>query len=182
MGAFGGAAVLAGAAVTGRVSRRSGGLLVLRDWLDAPGVFGALIVVLLIVALVFSHWPVWVRGMFGMGVLTLGVLAMPFLLLGTFLASDPTTLSTEPAPGRPDHRLVVQVQTQGLGPDPYYTVFLDHGSGPATRRWDVACIDGDADGITEAVWVGPDQLRLVTDRETHLIRVADDGRPSRSLC
>ncbi|MEV7782223.1 hypothetical protein [Kitasatospora sp. NPDC088351] len=53
-GALGGVAALAVAAVTGRFSRRPGGLLVLREWLDEPLLFGTLILVLLFVALVFS--------------------------------------------------------------------------------------------------------------------------------
>ncbi|MFJ6137577.1 hypothetical protein [Kitasatospora sp. NPDC092286] len=47
-------AALAVAAVTGRFSRRPGGPLVLREWLDEPLLFGTLILVLLFVVLVFS--------------------------------------------------------------------------------------------------------------------------------
>lgn len=61
-GALGGAAALVGAAVVGRSNRRSGGLLVAQQRLDEPLLFGTSALALLIVALVFSPWPSWVRG------------------------------------------------------------------------------------------------------------------------
>ncbi|MFB7618473.1 hypothetical protein [Kitasatospora sp. NPDC056181] len=176
-GALGGSATLAGAAVVGRVNARSGGLLVLREWLDEPLLFGTSALVLLFVALVLGRSHGWFRSALGAVVLTLIVGSVPLWLLVGAFSDDLRTTRTEAAPGRPDRRLVVKEGTSGLGPDPYSYVYVDDGSGLSVRRWQVADID--RHGIKELVWVGPDQLRLVTGLgRTHLIRIADDGRPS----
>ncbi|AUY52352.1 hypothetical protein [Streptomyces sp. CB01881] len=176
-GALGGSAALAGAAVAGRVNARSGGLLVLREWLDDPLLFGTSALVLLFVALVLGRSHGWFRSALGAVVLTLIVGSVPLWLLAGVFSDDPRTTRTEAAPGRPDRRLVVKEGTAGFGPDPYSYVYVDDGSGLGVRRWQVADID--RHGIKELAWDGPDQLRLVTGLgRTHLIRIAADGRPS----
>ncbi|MFI6843185.1 hypothetical protein OG535_10320 [Kitasatospora sp. NBC_00085] len=181
-GALGGAVALGAAVVVGRLHRRSGGLLVLREWLDHPLLFGTLVLALLFVALVSSRGKVWARSVLGVVVVTLGLFTVPFWFLYSVLSDDLTTTRDEAAPGRPDRRLVVQEGLSGLGPDPLYYVYVDDGSGLTTRRWEVAFIDGDFNGIEALAWAGPDQLRLVTaDKQTHLIRIADNGRPEPTI-
>ncbi|MFD0275470.1 hypothetical protein ACFVHB_16420 [Kitasatospora sp. NPDC127111] len=176
-GALGGAGVLTVAAVTGWVNRRSGGFLVLAQWLHRPLLFGTLVLVLLFVALVSSRGPVWARSALGVVVVTLAVGAVPLWFLSGVFSDHHRTTRSEAAPGRPDRELVVERGTAGFGPDPLYWVYVDEGSGLTTRRWQVAYVNGDANGIKELVWTGPDQLRLVTEDGTHLIHLAEDGRP-----
>ncbi|MCG6492973.1 hypothetical protein [Kitasatospora sp. A2-31] len=180
-GALGGAGALMVAAVTGRLNRRSGGLLVLREWLDRPLLFGMLVLALLFVALVSSRGKVWARSALGAVVVALAVGTVPLWLLSGVLSGDRRTTRDEAAPGRPDRRLVVQQDTAGFGPDPLFWVYLDEGTGLGTRRWDVAYVNGDADSIRELGWTAPDQLRLVTEQGTHLIRIAGNGRPDRTV-
>ena len=180
-GALGGAGVLAVAAVTGWVNRRSGGFLVLGEWLYRPLLFGTLVLALLFLALVSSRGPVWARSALGTLVVTAAVGAVPLWFLSSVFSDEHRTTRSEAAPGRPDRKLVVQQGTAGLGPDPLYWVYLDEGSGLTTRRWQVAYVNGDANGIKELGWAGPDQLRLVTEEGTHLIRIAEDGSPDRTV-
>ncbi|WP_395296715.1 hypothetical protein ACF9IK_27155 [Kitasatospora hibisci] len=180
-GALGGAGALMVAAVTGRVNSRSGGLLILREWLDRPLLFGTLALALFLVALVSSRGKVWARSVLGAVAVTLAVGAVPLWFLSGALSDDHRTTRNEAAPGRPDRRLVVQEDTAGFGPDPLFWVYLDEGTGLGTRRWDVAYVDGDANGIKELGWAAPDQLRLVTEQGTHLIRIAGNGRPDRTV-
>ncbi|MFF1907124.1 hypothetical protein [Kitasatospora sp. NPDC058218] len=178
-GALGGAAALVGAAVVGRSNRRSGGLLVAQQRLDEPLLFGTSALALLIVALVFSPWPSWVRGGLGCAVVVLGVGTVPFWILSS---DGPRTTHTEAAPGRPDRVLVVRQDQAGFGPDPLYWVYVDQGSGLATRRWRVTYVDGDHDDLREAAWDGPDRLRVVTSKGgTRLIAILADGRPESTV-
>ncbi|MEV0532005.1 hypothetical protein [Kitasatospora sp. NPDC050463] len=178
-GAFGGATALVGAAVVGRFHRRSGGLLVVREWLDQPLLFGTWALALLIVALLFSPWPSWVRGGLGCAVVVLGVGTVPFWILSS---DGPRTTRTEAAPGRPDRVLVVRQDQVGFGPDPLYLVYVDEGSGLATRRWRVTYVGEDHDYLHEAAWDGPDRLRVATSRGgTRLITILADGRPETTV-
>ncbi|MFD0346921.1 hypothetical protein ACFQ0M_14395 [Kitasatospora aburaviensis] len=114
-------------------------------------------------------------------VVALAVGTVPLWFLSGVFSGDHRTTRTEAAPGRPDRRLVVQEDTAGFGPDPLFWVYLDEGTGLATRRWDVAYVNGDANSIKELGWAAPDQLRLVTEQGTHLIRIAGNGRPDRTV-
>ncbi|MFJ3792409.1 hypothetical protein [Kitasatospora sp. NPDC090091] len=181
-GALGGAGALMVAAVTGRVNRRSGGLLVLREWLDRPLLFGTLVLALFFVALVSSRGKVWARSALGAVVVALAMGTVPLWFLSTVVFSDDhRTTRNEAAPGRPDRRLVVEQDTAGFGPDPLYWVYLDEGTGLGTRRWKVAYVNGDANGIKELGWAGPDRLRLVTEQADLVIRIAGNGRPDRTV-
>ncbi|MFE2722288.1 hypothetical protein [Kitasatospora sp. NPDC059327] len=172
-GALGGATALVGAALVGRFHRRSGGLLVVREWFDQPLLFATSALPLLIVALVFSRWPTWVRGGLGCAVVVLGVGTVPFWILSS---DGPRTTRIEAAPGRSDRVLVVRQDTAGFGPDPVSWVYVDDGSGLTARRWQVAYV-GEHDGLGEVGWDGPDRLRLVTGDGTRWVRLGTDGRP-----
>ncbi|MGV9268609.1 hypothetical protein ACWDRR_28525 [Kitasatospora sp. NPDC003701] len=163
------------AAMAGRVGRRPGGLVFLQEWFDEPLLFGTLVLALLLVALVFVRWKVWVRSVLGTVVLTLGLGTVPIWIL----ADDPVTTRTEAAPGRTDRRLVVKEGAAMI--DPLWWIYVDEGSGLGRRRWPVAFVNGDWNALREISWVGPDRLRLVTDRESRLIRVGTDGRPERTV-
>ncbi|MFJ9947282.1 hypothetical protein [Kitasatospora sp. NPDC091207] len=168
-------AALMAAAMAGRVGRRPGGLVVLQEWFDEPLLLGTSILVLLFVALVFVPWRIWIRSVLGTVVLTLGLGTVPLWIF----ADDPVTTRTEAAPGRTDRRLVVKEGAALI--DPLWWVYVDEGAGLGTRRWPVAFVNGDWNSLREISWAGPDQLRLVTDHESHLIRVRADGRPERTV-
>ncbi|MFF2043151.1 hypothetical protein ACFVVX_22280 [Kitasatospora sp. NPDC058170] len=175
LGVLGGVAVLALAGVVGRVNRRSGGLALLREWFDHPLLFGTLMLPLLFAALVLATWPVWLRSVLGVVTVLLGLASVPFWLF----SDHRETTRDEAAPGRPDRRLVVVEGSAMI--DPLYWVYVDEGTGLARRRWDVAFVNGDWSGLGEVAWDGPDRLRVVVDHRTHLIRIAEGGRPERTL-
>ncbi|WP_327676118.1 hypothetical protein [Kitasatospora sp. NBC_00458] len=175
-GALGGAAVLVGAAAAGRVNHRSGGLVVLRDLLDHGLGFMTSALVLFLVAMVLLRWNVWVRTV-------LAGLAGCLLLLSVpvwIMAEDaPAEIRSEPAPGRPDRRLVVEEGRAMI--DPFWYVSVDEGSGLTTRRWHVAFVDGDWNSLREVSWESADRLRVVTGTESHLILISESGRPDRTV-
>lgn len=174
VGALGGVAGLAVAGLVGRVNRRSGGLALLREWFDHPLLFGTLMLPLLFVALVLATWPVWLRSVLGVVTVVPGLATVPFWLFSDHRA----TTSDEAAPGRPDRRVVV-VEGHAMI-DPLYWVYVEEGEGLARRRWEVAFLNGDWNGLNEVAWDGPDRLRLVVDHRPHLIGIAEGGRPERA--
>ncbi|MER5354171.1 hypothetical protein ABT093_28030 [Kitasatospora sp. NPDC002551] len=180
-GALGIAAALAGAAVLGRANRASGGLLVLREWLDHPALFGTLVLALLFVGVLASNWRPWARFAVDgvIGLMLLGAVLL-WVFLGPLLTGgDERTIRSEAAPERSDRRLVVEEGYALI--DPYWIVSVDEGSGPGTRRWHLAYVNGDWQGMPEVGWDGPDRIRLVKEKETVLIGLGPDGAPDRTV-
>ncbi len=111
----------------------------------------------------------------GIGVLLAAAAVMP---LWVFL-DDPAVAATQRAPDRPDRRIVRQEQPGMLNTAQW--VFVDQGTGLATRRWQIAYAGFHyGDGI-DAAWDGPDRVRLSYGNRTTVIDLAADGRPDGSL-
>ncbi|MFF8270214.1 hypothetical protein ACF059_22970 [Streptomyces sp. NPDC016562] len=116
----------------------------------------------------------------GVPVLVLGV---PVMFLATVLAQlgggQEQTRSVA-APGRDDRRLVVEEGSAMI--DPLWYVYVHEGSWPRERRWAVGYFNGDAthNELREAVWTGPDRIRMTTaGGVVHEVTVAPGGRPDR---
>ncbi|MFB7470849.1 hypothetical protein [Kitasatospora sp. NPDC056184] len=178
-GALGLAAVLVGAAALGRANRGSGGLLVLRQWLDHSALFGTLVLVLVFVGVLTARWNLWARIVLGgvTGVFLLGA-ALVWVFFGWLLTDGERVIHSETAPERTDRRLVVEEGHAMI--DPYWIVSVDEGSGLGKRRWHLAYVNGDWQGRPEVVWDGPDRIRLVKMKETVLIGIGPDGAPDRT--
>lgn len=174
-GLLGAAVVLGVLLAVGRWNAGTGGYLVLRETLDHPLLLGVLVLVLLLAAVgctirSISGWVV-----VGMWAAVAALVAVPFALL----ADDPREIQNEPAPDGSERRLVVVAGADMI--DPLWWVYVDEGAGIRTRRWDVGFFDGDWSDFREARWAGPDQVRLLIGDQVHLIRLAPDGRPERTI-
>ncbi|MFJ4340260.1 hypothetical protein [Streptomyces sp. NPDC088915] len=179
-----GCLVLAGA--LGRWAGQDGGLLWVARLFDHPLLFGLLVAGLLAAALIVAVRSLVVRVLTGVA-LGLALLAsFPFVLFGAFGAASET--SDTAAPGRDDRSLVVEEGADMI--DPLWWVYVDEGRGPLKQRWKVGYFNGDAaeNALVEAVWEGPDRVRLVTGyaedgtEQVHLVDLDHEtGRPLRTV-
>ncbi|MFJ4870685.1 hypothetical protein [Streptomyces sp. NPDC088757] len=175
-----GCLVLAGA--VGRWAGRDGGLLWAARLLDHPLLFDLLVLGLLAAALMVGVRNLVVRVLTGVA-LGLALLAsFPFVLFGAFGAASEA--SDTAAPGRDDRSLVVEEGADMI--DPLWWVYVDEGRGLWKQRWKVGHFNGDVaeNVLVEAVWDGPDRIRLVTgdDREVHVVELdRETGRPLRTV-
>ncbi|RSS35258.1 hypothetical protein [Streptomyces sp. WAC08241] len=179
-----GCLVLAGA--VGRWAGRDGGLLWVARLFDHPLLFGLLVLGLLAAALMVAVRSLVVRVLTGVA-LGLALLAsFPFVLFAAFGAASET--SDTAAPGRDDRSLVVEEGADMI--DPLWWVYVDEGRGPMKQRWRVGYFNGDAaeNSLVEAVWDGPDRVRLVTGyaedgtERVHLVDLDHEtGRPLRTV-
>ncbi|MEV7774711.1 hypothetical protein [Kitasatospora sp. NPDC086791] len=173
--ALAGLALLALLGAVGRFSRRPGGLLVLRDWLDRPLPLCTAALPLLLVVLYCVTWRAWIRVVLGVGVLLAAAATVP---LWVFLDA-PLVTGTQRAPDRPDRRIVRQEELGMLSTA--QRLFVDQGTGLTTRRWQIAYADFSYRDTVEAAWDGPDRIRLTSGGRATVIDLAADGRPSGSL-
>ncbi|MFD8786804.1 hypothetical protein [Kitasatospora sp. NPDC059599] len=173
--ALAGLTLLALLGAVGRFSRRPGGLLVLRDWLDRPLLLFTAALPLLLVVLYCVTWRAWIRVVLGIGVLLTAAGTVP---LWVFLDA-PQVTGTEGAPERPDRRIVRQEEPGMLSAA--QRIYVDQGTGLTTRRWQIAYADFAYGDLVDAAWDGPDRVRLTSGGRTTVIGLAADGRPSGSL-
>ncbi|MEU8924030.1 hypothetical protein AB0D10_24290 [Kitasatospora sp. NPDC048545] len=173
--ALAGLALLVLLGAVGWYSERSGGLLALRDWFDRPLLLFTVALPLLLAVLYCVTWRAWIRVVLGIGVLLTAAATVP---LWVFL-DDPQVTGTQGAPDRPDRRIVRQEEPGMLSTAQW--VFVDQGTGLTTRRWQVAYAGFRYGDSIDAVWDGPDRIRLTSGGRTTVIDLAADGRPSGSL-
>lgn len=117
---------------------------------------------------------------------TLTVVGIPILLIASFVSAilhSPTEqVKSEPAPGRPDRRLVVVRTSSSL--DPVWCVYIHQGIPPLVHRWTAACFNADAphNELTNAEWTTPNHIRLTTvEGKSHEIPITPTGRPAQTL-
>ncbi|MER7734369.1 hypothetical protein ABTX80_26120 [Streptomyces erythrochromogenes] len=118
----------------------------------------------------------------GVPVLALGAPVMCIVTLLSMLGGGQEQESSVAAPGREDRRLVVETGSAMI--DPLWFVYVHQGTWPRERRWAVGYFNGDAtdNELREAVWTGPDRIRLTTSGgEVHEVTVAPGGRPDRTV-
>ncbi|MQS11642.1 hypothetical protein F7Q99_04895 [Streptomyces kaniharaensis] len=171
---LGALAVLALLAAIGQYNARSGGFLLLREWLDRPLLFFTLALPCLLAVLFNLRWWLWLRVVLGVCVMLAAALTVP---LWIFL-DDPATTHIETAPGRPDRRLVVQEQGWSLNSVEW--VYVDEGSGLTARRWEIAFV-GRPGTYAKATWVGPNRIQVSSDGPGGMVDLADDGHPMNPL-
>lgn len=118
-------------------------------------------------------------------VVTTAVLGVPVMFMATALAGlaggEEQTRSLA-APGREDRRLIVEEGAAMI--DPVWCVYVHEGAWPRERRFAVGCFNGDNpdNELREAVWTGPDRIRMTTaEGEVHEVTVAPGGRPDRTV-
>ncbi|MFJ3586011.1 hypothetical protein ACIPPS_27815 [Streptomyces sp. NPDC090127] len=176
------AALVSLAELAGWWCSQDGGLVLVAKLFHHPLLFGVLVVGLLTAAVFVGVRSLVVRILTGIAAGLALVAAFPFFLF----ASIPSETSDRTAPGRPDRHLVIEEGSAMI--DPLWWVYVDEGWGPAQRRWKVGYFNGDAftDGLHEASWTGPNQIRLVTgdstESQVHLIDVdPETGKPLRTL-
>jgi hypothetical protein len=95
------------------------------------------------------------------------------------LLEAPYDTGAQRAPDRSDRRIVRQEEPGMLSTAQW--VFVDQGTGLATRRWQIAYAGFRYGDEVDAVWDGPDRIRLTSGSLTKVIDLAADGRPSASL-
>ncbi|WP_030965178.1 hypothetical protein [Streptomyces sp. NRRL S-378] len=118
----------------------------------------------------------------GVPVLALGAPVMCLVTLLAMLDGGQEQAESQPAPGRDDRRLVVETGSAMI--DPLWFVYVHQGTWPRERRWAVGYFNGDAtdNELHEAVWTGPDRIRLTTSGGVvHEVTVAPGGRPDRTV-
>ncbi|MFD3942931.1 hypothetical protein [Streptomyces sp. NPDC058579] len=173
------------AELTGWWCSRDGGLRLVAQVFHHPLLFGVLVVGLLTAAVFVGVRSLVVRILTGIAAGLAAVAAMPFFLFGLFGLTEETSDRT--APGLTDRHLVIEEGSDMI--DPLWWVYVDEGWGPTQRRWKVGYFNGDdyTNGLYEAHWAGPNQIRLVTGdpaegSQVHLIDLdPETGKPLRTL-
>ncbi|MFC9298846.1 hypothetical protein ACFTWH_31075 [Streptomyces sp. NPDC057011] len=159
-----------------------GGLVLAHRVGDHTVVMGWLALFALGAAVLLGLRTVASRVAFGTPVLVLGVpLVFLYTVLAELAGGQQQTESHE-APGRADRRLVVERGHAMI--DPLWYVYVHEGGWPRERRWAIGYFDGDNpdNELREAVWTGPDRIRMTTTGGAVLeVTVAPGGRPDRTV-
>ncbi|MFJ3726225.1 hypothetical protein ACIPYQ_27200 [Streptomyces sp. NPDC090045] len=116
----------------------------------------------------------------GVPVLGLGAPVMVLVTMLAMLDGGQEQTRSLAAPGRDDRRLVVEEGSAMI--DPLWYVYVHEGSGPWERRWIAGHFNGDAtdNELREAVWAGPDRIRMTTrEGAVHEVTITPGGRPDR---
>ncbi|MFJ6051153.1 hypothetical protein [Streptomyces sp. NPDC092307] len=175
-------ALVAGALAAGLWGGSDGGLVVLgkvRGHLVAMG-WGAL-VALIAAALTGLRQPM-ARIALAVAPAVLGVPVLLIGTLGALLSDEPKRTQDLAAPGNEGRRLVVERSYAMI--DPVWDVYVHEGDGLLERRWAVGTFNGDApaNALGEAVWTGPDTIRMaIGDGTVHEVTLAPGGRPDRTV-
>ncbi|MFD6415302.1 hypothetical protein [Streptomyces sp. NPDC060194] len=167
------AAALAPAAALGAWCARDGGLLWGARLLHHPYLFALAAVVLLGTAFFLA------TGLRRTGIVA-ALAGVPLLLfaLGLGMLFGPLfpDTTTHPAPGGADRRVTVVEGVHAI--DTTWTVYVDEGTFPTTRRWSLGTF---AYGVSVS-WSGPHRLDVVGGGESHSIDLDPaTGRPARTL-
>lgn len=178
-----GAAVLvAGALAAYRWGGSDGGLVVLSHVRGHLVTLGWLALAALCGAVLLGGRKAKTRVALGVPLLALGAPVMCLATLLAMLDGGQEQTRSAAAPGRDDRRLVVEEGSAII--DPLWYVYVHQGSGLRERRWAVGHFNGDSEDneLREAVWTGPDRIRMTTSGGAVLeVTVAADGRPDRTV-
>ncbi|MEV6976594.1 hypothetical protein [Kitasatospora sp. NPDC093806] len=165
----------------GARASQDGGLVVVIEACYHPLPFGALVVVLLVLAILIGIRSWLIRAQLLVPLLAGALLAAPFGLL--MFGSMPRKTADRPAPDGADRSLVIHEGSAMI--DPLWWVSVDEGSGLTARRWPVGYFNGDAvdNALTSAEWDGPDRIRLTTGGgEVFVVDLdPESGRPDRRV-
>ncbi|MFF4422044.1 hypothetical protein ACFY04_14855 [Streptomyces sp. NPDC001549] len=177
------AAALVAAALTAYLWGGSdGGLVVLGQVRGHVVTMGWVTLAALIGAVLLGARKPATRLALGLPVTILGVMVMSLATLLALLDGGQEQTRSLKAPGREDRRLVVEEGSAMI--DPLWYVYVHQGSWPRERRWAVGHFNGDAtdNELREAVWTGPDRIRLTTSGGVvHEVTVGPGGRPDRTV-
>ncbi|MFJ3965800.1 hypothetical protein [Streptomyces sp. NPDC090036] len=156
------AVLVAVALVAVRWGGSQGGLVVLHQVRGHVVAMGWVTLVALIAAVVLGVRRPYTRVTLALPVALLGVPLMTIVTLLSLLDGGQEQSQSLPAPGRDDRRLVVETGSAMI--DPLWFVYVHQGSGLQERRWAVGYFNGDSvnNELREAVWTGPDRIRLTT--------------------
>ncbi|MFB9372131.1 hypothetical protein [Kitasatospora albolonga] len=165
----------------GRFAHRSGGLVVLEDWLDHPvllvGTAIGLTVVSLVVELEFR--TVWSQVGCAAGLVALLIVGAPIVFLAMVFGGDGLSVTRVADPDHPDRVLLVTNVSGSIDPD--YQVQVLTGRGWSARHWDLGVWrDRDPRGnFGRASWSGTDRITVTTDEETAVFTLdPTTGHPS----
>ncbi|WP_158754241.1 hypothetical protein [Streptomyces sp. NRRL F-2580] len=176
------AALVATALAAYRWGGSHGGLVVMSQVRGHVVVLGWLTLAALCGAVLLGLRKPMTRVAVGVPVLGLGAPVMCLATLLALLDGGQEQTRSLAAPGRDDRRLVVEEGSAMI--DPLWYVYVHEGGWPRERRWAVGYFNGDDpdNELREAVWTGPDRIRMTTSGgAVHEVTVAAGGRPDRTV-
>lgn len=174
--------LVAVALVAVRWGGSQGGLVVLNQVRGHVVAMGWVTLVALIAAVLLGVRRPYTRVTLALPVALFGVPLMTIVTLLSLLDGGLRPSQNLPAPGRDDRRLIVERGSAMI--DPLWFVYVHQGNGLQERRWAVGYFNGDAtrNELREAVWTGPDRIRLTTSGgEVQEVTVDSDGQPDRTV-